>query len=160
MADSRPSPGGASPEGETPGARAVGKRAITFVFLTVLIDVIGFAGLAAGPEVILVDRFALADPFLARLPLAPHTHWRIAHLPRKIPPGYLFARRTGSLDEMEPQLREYYAKLSLLVSGPLLSWERLRAIAGFNLGCYDTLLDGWRARVVTDTTLYDTSARP
>jgi len=117
-----------------------------------LIDVIGFAGLAAGPEVILVDRFALADPFLARLPLDPHTHWRIGHLPRKIPPGYLFARRTGSLDEMEPQLREYYAKLSLLVSGPLLSWERLRAIAGFNLGCYDTLLDGWRARVVTDTT--------
>jgi hypothetical protein len=110
-----------------------------------LMDVIGFAGFAAGSKVILIDRYGLADPLLARLPLDPHTHWRIGHLPRKLPPGYLFARRTGSLEQMEPPLREYYAKLALLVSGPLLSWERLRAIVGFNLGCYDALLDASRA---------------
>lgn len=111
-----------------------------------VIDVIGFAGFAAGPEVTLIDVYALADPLLARLPLDPYAHWRIGHLPRRIPPGYLFARRTGSLDQLEPGIREYYAKLSLLTSSPLLGWERMRAIVGFNLGRYDALLDGTEAQ--------------
>ena len=122
-----------------------------------VIDVIGFAGFAAGPEVTLIDRYALADAFLARLPLDPHAPWRIGHLPRKIPPGYLFARRTGSLDRLEPGLREYYAKLALVIAGPLFSWDRLLAIAGFNLGRYDALLGEWEARVAAEAPVADTS---
>jgi arabinofuranosyltransferase len=114
-------------------------------------DVIGFAGFAAGAEATLIDRYALADAFLARLPLDPHSHWRIGHLPRTIPPGYLLARRTGSVERLEPGLREYYAKLALVVSGPLLDRDRLVAIAGFNLGRYDGLLEAWRARVAAGT---------
>ncbi len=125
-----------------------------------LIDVIGFAGFAAGPQVTLVDRYALADAFLARLPLDPRAHWRIGHLPRKIPPGYLFARRTGSLERLEPGLREYHAKLALVVSGPLFSWDRLLAIAGFNLGHYDTLLDEWKSQVAANATAEESFRRP
>ena len=50
---------------------------------------IGYTGFYAGPAVHIVDRDALSDAFLARLPLADLTHWRIGHFSRKLPPGYL-----------------------------------------------------------------------
>src|SRR5262249_26889643 len=58
---------------------------------------IGFAGYLAGPEVHIVDTLALADPFLARLPMvrrapppfaAAGRTWRIGHFERAIPSGY------------------------------------------------------------------------
>jgi len=102
---------------------------------------IGFTGFYAGPEVIIIDRYALADPLLARLPLKKNVGWRIGHLPRSVPRGYKDARNTGSLDEMDPALREYYRRLRLVISGPVFDWERLKTIIGFHLGRYNRFLD-------------------
>ncbi len=103
--------------------------------------VIGFKGLAAGPEVTVVDRHGLADPLLARLPLDPSEPWRIGHLKRAIPAGYVVARQTGSLEGMQPGLREYDEHLRRIVAGPIFEWERLKTILSFHLGRYDHLLE-------------------
>ncbi len=50
---------------------------------------IGIFGLYAGPQVHVVDGYALSDPLLARLPALYNRHWRIGHFERIIPDGYL-----------------------------------------------------------------------
>jgi len=100
---------------------------------------IGMMGYYGGPGVTIIDDNALTDPLLARLPVRSLEPWRIGHLKRAAPPGYLHARRTGSLDQMDPELAAYYRKLRLVTSGPLLDPERLSTIVGFNLGHYDHL---------------------
>jgi len=101
---------------------------------------IGLAGLAGGPKVTIIDRNALADPLLARLPCNLRHIRMIGHFPRPVPEGYKRARTTGSLDAMQPALQEYYRALRTVVSGPLFSWERLRTLVAFNLGAYDHFL--------------------
>ena len=69
----------------------------------------------------------------------------MGHFPRKLPEGYLLARRSGSLSEMDADLRAYYEPLRRIVAGPLFDPERLRTIAAFNLGAYDDHLRDYEA---------------
>lgn len=102
---------------------------------------IGMVGFYAGPNAILIDSLALSDPLLARMPMAQQGAWRIGHFRRDIPDGYLYARETGDSSKMPPQLAAYYEKLRLVTSGDLLSFERFKAILGFQIGAYDGLLN-------------------
>ena len=95
-----------------------------------VLPVIGLAALAAGPDIVIVDPYALADPLLARLPPADPKRFVAGHLEREIPPGYLEARDTGDTSGMDPALAAYYEKLRLVVAGPLFSVARLKAILG------------------------------
>ena len=95
------------------------------------------SGIWAGQEVILIDQWALADPLLARLPTVAVNLNKVGHFMRRVPDGYLHLRKTGSLEKMDPQLREYYRPLRSIISDPLFSWDRLRTIMAFNLGHYD-----------------------
>ena len=98
---------------------------------------VGMLGYAAGPEVIVIDEFALGDPLLASLPVATPWRWRIGHFQRAVPEGYLRARATGDTSGMQPDLARYWEQLRLVVSGPLFAPERLLAIARLNLGAGD-----------------------
>jgi len=109
--------------------------------------VIGFVGLAAGPDVTIVDTQALADPLLARLPPAETSRIKIGHLERAVPAGYLRARATGSVDAMDPALAEYFGKLRLVVAGPLFDRTRIATLIRFNLGQYDALRARYLERV-------------
>jgi arabinofuranosyltransferase len=104
---------------------------------------VGMLGVAAGPDVTVIDRFALGDALLARLPVEDPRRWRIGHFGRALPEGYLHARETGDASRMQPELRRYFEALRLVVSGPLLAPERLLAIARLNAGAYDGLLDSY-----------------
>lgn len=114
--------------------------------------VLGGAGKApyyAGPSVIFVDRLGLADPLLARLPDGDGKIRMIGHLRRKIPVGYMHARQTGELDQLDPQLRRYYKALRSITADPLFDLDRLRLIWAMNTGAYDAQLaayvaDGYR----------------
>jgi arabinofuranosyltransferase len=115
---------------------------------TVVSGAIGMSGFTAGREVILVDRIGLADALLARLPPKPPPQpWDSSHLMghfrREVPEGYVHARETGSLEEMDPEIREYYRPLRSIISDPLLSWKRLRTIVTFNFGRYDRHRDAF-----------------
>src|SRR5207248_80528 len=105
-------------------------------------NALGYFGYAAGPQVHVLDNLAVGDPLLARLPLSPAelSHWRIGHFQRDIPPGYLETLETGTNRIRDPGLAQYYAKLHDVVSGPLLSGQRLLEIWNFNTGAYNYLL--------------------
>ena len=97
---------------------------------------IGFYGLAAGPEKILVDRNALSDPLLARLPVSPRLYFEfyVGHYFRDIPDGYLESVATGTNRLADPVLREYYERLRSVIRGPLISLDRFRSIWYLNAG--------------------------
>jgi arabinofuranosyltransferase len=107
--------------------------------LVVVRSALGLQGVAAGPSVHLVDTFGLADPLLARLPAA--KFWRVGHVERVIPEGYVESLRTGKNQLADKDLAEYYDRLSLVVSGPIWSGARLYEILRFNVGGNDALID-------------------
>jgi arabinofuranosyltransferase len=113
---------------------------------------IGLRGYFSGDRVIWVDRFALTDPLLARLPITPHSlvfstdGWRVGHYKRALPDGYLHAVESGDLSQMDPVLAQYYQRLALVVAGPLFDLERLKTILLLNLGSYDHYLENYILR--------------
>jgi arabinofuranosyltransferase len=113
---------------------------------------VGRWGMAAGPDVTMIDRNALADPLLARLPSERTEILMVGHFPRALPDGYQQARRTGSLEHMHPALREYYRAIRTIVSAPLFSGERLATLAAFHLGRYDHFLAEYLADRRDDAT--------
>ncbi|MCE1255160.1 MAG: hypothetical protein LWX83_16630, partial [Anaerolineae bacterium] len=108
------------------------------VFIT---GAIGYKGYYAGPKVFIIDYFTLSDPLLARLPVISHTEWRVGHLTRTVPLGYLESIETGQNRFIDPKLAEFYGKLTLITRGDLFSAERLKTIWEMNLGNYDQLID-------------------
>ena len=100
---------------------------------------IGYFGYFAGPGVHVIDSLALADAFLARLPIAPEG-WRIGHYPRIIPDCYPDTVITGVNQIDDPKLHEYYDHLHTVISGDLFSPKRLWEILLFTSGHYDALL--------------------
>jgi arabinofuranosyltransferase len=100
---------------------------------------VGYLGYFAGPHVHIIDRYALADPLLARIPFSGDT-WRIGHLLRKVPRGYEQTLLTGENRIQDPALAEYYSALSLIVRGELFTRERWAAIWRINTGGYDDLI--------------------
>jgi hypothetical protein len=94
----------------------------------------------AGPNVHYVDPLGITDPLLSRLPDRDGKLTFSGHLTRLVPRGYVEARASGSLDQMDPKLAAYYAELRHVISGPLFDLARLRKIASFNRGAYDSLL--------------------
>jgi arabinofuranosyltransferase len=95
-------------------------------------DGIGFTGYFAGPQVHIVDVYALTDPLLARLPAIPGS--RTGHYRRDIPAGYLESLRAGANLIVDPDLAEYYAHLRFAVSGPLFSADRIVTAVNLVLG--------------------------
>ena len=97
---------------------------------------IGFYGLMAGPDKHLVDRNALSDPLLARLPVSPRLYFEFyaGHYFRDIPDGYLESIDSGENRLTEPLLHDYYDRLRRVVSGRLFTTSRLRDIWYLNAG--------------------------
>ncbi len=99
---------------------------------------IGFFGLYAGPEKFLVDRNALSDPLLARIPVSPRLPFEFyaGHYFRDIPDGYLESVTENRNLLTDPQLHDYYDRIRNVTRGPLVSASRFRDIAALNLGRY------------------------
>jgi len=100
---------------------------------------VGIMGYTAGTEKIIIDRLALTDPLLARLPS--RRVWRIGHFPRHIPDGYGESVETAQPKIVDPGLRAFHEKLRLITQDELLAPGRISAIVGMNLGCFDSLLE-------------------
>jgi arabinofuranosyltransferase len=108
-------------------------------------DGIGFTGYFAGPDVHIIDLFALSDPLLARLPA--NLNSRTGHFLREIPAGYIETIETGTNRITDPDISAFYDRLRLVISGPLWSLDRWTATANLLLGRYDHLLArSWAGR--------------
>jgi len=103
---------------------------------------VGAFGYHAGPDVYIIDRYALGDAFLARLPVAKvGAYARPGHNPRFVPPDYVISLETGEYDLLDPKLEELWAKVRLVTSGPLFSADRWAAIWELNTGGAADLVD-------------------
>jgi len=108
---------------------------------------IGFVGYYGGPDLYVIDRNALSDPLLARMPVSDRIHFEFyaGHFFRDIPGGYLESRQTGDNRLTDPLLRELYDALRVVVQGPIVSGDRFRAIWRLNVGDLSRLHDRIRA---------------
>ena len=102
-------------------------------------DALGKPGYNKGPNVYVIDNYALSDPLLARLSAL--DGWEIGHFTRAIPEGYLETLQSGDNQLVDADLSLYYSKLEFIVTGNLLDWNRITEIWKFNTGQYDYLLE-------------------
>jgi len=123
-------------DGERMRALAEANQQVVFVSSN-----IGYRGFYAGPKAIIVDFFALSDPLLARLPLVKAADWRVGHLPRPVPEGYIETLESGRNQLQDPGLAAFYEHLSLITQGPLFDPARLNTIWEMNLGKYDSFIN-------------------
>jgi arabinofuranosyltransferase len=108
------------------------------------IENIGFHGYFAGPKAHLVDKLALSDALLARLPIEKNDNWRIGHFRREVPAGYLESLHDGQNHFASPSLGAYYEKLSLVVRGALWDPKRWVEIWRLNTGAENFLLEKYK----------------
>lgn len=102
-------------------------------------DALGKPGYGKGPNIYMIDNYALADPILARLPAM---EWEMAgHFRREIPEGYIETLISEENLITDPSLALYYSKLQVLITGPIWNWNRMTEIWKFNTGQYDYLLE-------------------
>lgn len=98
-------------------------------------DFNGMLGYWAGTAPIIVDRLALADPFLARIPVK--GEWRIGHFKREVPGEYRASIQSGKNLFPEGRQRDLFALLHEAVAAEnLLSMSRFVAILRLNLRLY------------------------
>jgi arabinofuranosyltransferase len=126
--------------------RWIGERDATSGKRTATTIAMGYRGLAAGPDVYLIDRAALTDPLLAWLPARYEPYWMTGHFLRAVPSGYVETRETGKNALTDRKLAELYDRVQLVVSGPLWSRERLAAIWWLNTGGPAELIDKQKYR--------------
>lgn len=105
-------------------------------------NVIGWHGFYAGPDVYIIDKYALSDPLLARLPAARKARWRVGHLERPLPRGYVESIESGRNELEDPALSAMYDDVLLATRGEhLFSKDRLAAIWRLNTGYHDGRID-------------------
>lgn len=106
-------------------------------------EALGKPGYSKGPNIYVIDYYALSDHLLARLPVS---EWEIGHFRRDLPEGYLETLQTGENQIADPDLALYYEKLHVVVTSPLNDWDRISEIWKFNTGQYDYLLERYNQR--------------
>ena len=93
---------------------------------------VGFFGFYAGSDIHIIDIFGLSDPLLARLP--PSRIWRVGHLERTLPQGYLESIKQNKNLLVDENISNLYDNLQLVTRGDLFTRERWQAIWDLNLG--------------------------
>lgn len=122
-------------------------RATSQVDYTVIpVNNIGLYGYYAGPNVYIIDQYALADPLLARLPPIRSASIYIGHFHRIVPDGYIQTLYSGHNQLEDEDLARYYDQLRLIVRGSLFSPKRWAAIWKMNTGQLNSLIDSDRYR--------------
>lgn len=91
------------------------------------VGILGQEGFRAHSRQILVDQFALSDPFLARLRYEPP--WQIGHFRRRLPDGYLESLAAGENRIVDASLARLYDEVRFVTSGPLFDPGRLALAA-------------------------------
>ena len=108
-----------------------------------------FAGVPpfnGGPHTHLIDNI-LTDPMLARLPVQDPKAWKIGHVERRLPEGFLETLIDDDIAIQHPGLAAYYRTLRSVIRDDLFSRERLAALWRLWTGADD---QGLRDFVATD----------
>lgn len=94
-----------------------------------------YPGISKGPDLQLINPCGLSDPLMARLPARQDQTRKMGYFERELPLGYIESVRSGQNVLADQGTRNYYEYIQLITQGPLLSWDRLKAIllVNFNL---------------------------
>lgn len=103
----------------------------------------GMFAFYAGPQLHVVDTYGLGDALLARLPARDQGPFKIGHFIRTIPAGYWNYTIDHGNQIEDPNLSQYYEKLSLVIHGEIFDKERFVQIWRLNTGYYNYLLNGY-----------------
>ncbi len=113
-------------------------------------------------DLYLNDLYALGDPFLAHLPAVKENGWRIGHMWREAPLGYVNYVRYDTWDTgaiKNEDARKYYEIIDEITRGELFDKDRIQKVININLGKYDYLVDNYKKtldengrRIETDVT--------
>jgi arabinofuranosyltransferase len=106
-------------------------------------DGIGYLGFAVGPDKYIIDRVALSEPFLARLPAFQpprYEQWKSGHFYRPLPPGYLETIAYKENRFPDKDLGRYYDIIQNITRGSVFRWGRFKDIWNINLGRYSSLI--------------------
>jgi arabinofuranosyltransferase len=97
---------------------------------------IGMFGFYAGPTKHIIDRNALSDPLLARMPASQGLYFEFyaGHYFRDIPAGYIESCERNENLLTDVRLKEYYEHLRSVTRGPLFQVQRFRDIWALNVG--------------------------
>ena len=93
---------------------------------------IGMAAYSGGPHIQWIDRLALTEPFLARLPS--RTGVRVGHYERAFPDGFLESKVSNENLISDENLRKLYDDVTFATKHPLFAPERWGAIWRLNTG--------------------------
>ncbi len=98
-------------------------------------------------DLYLNDLYALGDPYLAHLPAVKEKGWRIGHMWREAPAGYINMVRYGwdSGAIQNEDARQYYDIIDEITRGDLFDKDRLIKVININLGKYDYLVENYKA---------------
>lgn len=116
---------------------------------------IGLQGIVSDQQTHILDRWAIGDPLLARLPARYDADWRVGHFTRERPAGYEQTLTSGYNQLADPDLAQYYDVLTLITRGNLWSRARWSAIWAMNTGQYDHLIDEMAYRYPQLTSLQE-----
>jgi arabinofuranosyltransferase len=94
----------------------------------------GVTGYVAPTTTIIIDVHGLTDPLMARLPIPNSREWRIGHLVRNLPDGYLDSIREQRNVITDPAKAKLYDKLRLVTVAPIWRWDRVKQITRFAFG--------------------------
>jgi len=104
---------------------------------------LGFNTYEAGPDVYFFHHMGLSDVLITRLPIdcLNEGAWRIGHIWRRIPEGYVETLETDQNKIKNKYIAEYYDKINTIIRGKLFSWDRFKTIYEMNVGKYNYLID-------------------
>lgn len=98
-------------------------------------------------DLYLNDLYALGDPYLAHLPAVKENGWRIGHMWRQTPLGYMNMVRygwdSGAIENEDA--RQYYDLIDEITRADLFDPDRIRKVIDINLGKYDYLIENYKA---------------
>lgn len=108
----------------------------------------------------IVDRHALSDPLLARIPVAERAPWRPGHARHVIPEGYMETVALGEDRLADRELGELWRMLRTVTTGPLFAEGRFAAIRALNAGAHERLVDRERYELPSEAAwAYDSEAQ-
>ncbi|MCR4655478.1 MAG: glycosyltransferase family 39 protein [Lachnospiraceae bacterium] len=96
-------------------------------------------------DIYLNDWYGLGDPFISKLPGVKEDNWRIGHIRREPPRGYIDTVSDGENKIEDESLKQYYEIIMLITRGKLFDKDRIKAIIDINLGRYDYLVENYKA---------------
>ena len=92
-----------------------------------------YPGISKGPNLQLINPCGQSDALISRLPAPKDPARKMGYFERELPVGYLESVRSRQNMIKDEGTRNYYNYIKLITQGPLLSWERFKAIVLINL---------------------------